>query len=288
VNRSLDPGLVAAAYVAACRAEIDALKPGNVHIFADGHGMTAAQMLRSAEASAGPLSRPGASVGARVRAAVDATLAEVKANTNLGIVLLAAPLARAADLAGDPRSALSRVLASLDVAEAVEVFAAIRHANPGGLGRSDRHDVSAMPIISLREAMATAADRDRIARAYVTDYDDVFEVGLPALAAARGRKLDAAWCTTAVYLAYLTRFPDTHIARKFGVAKAEQVRRQSFALLRRIELGPSAFEALLAFDGELKSEGINPGTSADFTVATLFADALIQQARHRQTLAGPE
>jgi triphosphoribosyl-dephospho-CoA synthase len=280
--------LVATAYVAACRAEIDALKPGNVHIFADGHRMTAAQMLRSAEVSAGPLSQPGASVGARVRAAVEATLAEVKANTNLGIVLLAAPLAKAADLAGDIRSALSRVLASLDVAEAVEVFAAIRHANPGGLGRSERHDVSAAPAISLREAMATAAHRDRIARAYVTDYDDVFEVGLPALVAARGQELSTAWCTTAVYLAYLTRFPDTHIVRKYGLAKAEEVRRQSLALMHRIQLGPSAFKPLLAFDGELKSEGINPGTSADFTVATLFADALIRRARHPQTLAGPE
>jgi triphosphoribosyl-dephospho-CoA synthase len=31
---------------------------------------------------------------------------------------------------------------------------------------------------------------------------------------------------------------------------------------------------LLTWDGELKSRGINPGTSADLTVATVFASSL--------------
>ena len=34
---------IAAAFVAACRDELDAPKPGNVHVFADGHRMTAAE-----------------------------------------------------------------------------------------------------------------------------------------------------------------------------------------------------------------------------------------------------
>ncbi len=33
-------------------------------------------------------------------------------------------------------------------------------------------------------------------------------------------------------------------------------------------------DGLLNWDGELKSRGINPGTSADLTVATLFASSL--------------
>ncbi|MGB5800315.1 MAG: triphosphoribosyl-dephospho-CoA synthase, partial [Mesorhizobium sp.] len=44
--------LLTEAYEAACRAEIEALKPGNVHVFADGHRMSADQFLRSAEVSA--------------------------------------------------------------------------------------------------------------------------------------------------------------------------------------------------------------------------------------------
>ena len=62
-----------------------------------------------------------------------------------------------------------------------DVFSAIAAANPGGLGRAPRHDVNAPALATLREAMAEAAERDRIARQYVTAYDDVFSLGLPAL-----------------------------------------------------------------------------------------------------------
>jgi len=40
--------------------------------------------------------------------------------------------------------------------------------------------------------------------------------------------------------------------------------------------GPQGLEPLLAFDAALKRDGLNPGTSADFTVATLFCDVLSQ------------
>ena len=63
--------------------------------------------------------------------------------------------------------------------------------------------------------MAEAADRDRIARQYVTAYEDIFSLGLPALAAARRRQSDPRWSTLAVYLTFLAAMPDTHILRKF-------------------------------------------------------------------------
>lgn len=274
-GKSQAPSPIARAYIAACRAEIEALKPGNVHAFGDGHGMSITDFFTSAEVSAPALAQPGAPVGRRVRGAVAATIAAVGCNTNLGILLLAAPLAAAAERGGDLGLNLARVLQALDEADAADVYAAIRLANPGGLGRADEHDVSEPPHATLRQAMAAASERDRIARAYVTGFADLFEVGLPALAEARGRCLDAAWCGTSVYFAYLTRFPDTHIVRKYGLACAEGVRSRAAALLRSVELGPPAFARLLAFDAELKREKLNPGTSADFTVATLFADALL-------------
>jgi triphosphoribosyl-dephospho-CoA synthase len=269
---------VAAAYVEACLAELDALKPGNVHRFAPGHRMEVEDFVLSAEASAAPIAAKGARVGTRVRAAVDATLKAVGQNTNLGIILLCAPLAAAAE-APDAglRPALSRVLDSLDRADAADVFAAIAAANPGGLGRPPRHDVNAPALVTLREAMGEAADRDRIARQYVTAYDDVFALGLPALAAAGRRKSEARWSTLAVYLTFLAAIPDTHVARKFGLSVAEAVRREaarwrdSFMAARDPE-GMS--DELLAWDASLKARGINPGTSADLTVATLFASRL--------------
>ncbi len=265
---------IATAYIGACLAEIEALKPGNVHVFADGHQMTVADFVRSATLSAAPLTRRGASVGARIRGAVEATLGAVGCNTNLGIVLLAAPLAVAAEAGRNIRAHLATVLDRLDESDAADAFAAIRLAGPGGLGSADEYDVSGPPGVALGVAMAAASARDRIAMAYATRFDDVFEVGLPALARARARGLEERWCTSAVYLEYLTRFPDTHVARKFGPGRAEEVRRQAATLLQRIDLGEVAVAPLLAFDADLKREGLNPGTSADFTVATLFVDRL--------------
>jgi triphosphoribosyl-dephospho-CoA synthase len=267
----LAPAQVAGLYRAACLAELDALKVGNVHAYAAGHRMEVADFARSAEVSAGGLARPGAAVGARVLAGVAATREAVGQNTNLGILLLCAPLARAAE-AG---LSLAAVLDGLDPADARDVFAAIRLASPGGLGQADRYDVTAeAEPPPLPAAMAEAASRDRIARAYVTGFEDIRRVGLPTLEEAQADGLDAPWCASAVHLAYLAAFPDSHVLRKHGAATAEAIRAQAAALRASLDMAMRPLPPLLAFDAELKERGINPGTSADFTVATLFWQSL--------------
>src|SRR6202042_381225 len=78
----------------------------------------------------------GARVGSRIREAVDATLKAVGQNTNLGIILLCAPLAAAAEVPEVAlRVALATVLDGLNRTDTADVFAAIVAANPGGLGR---------------------------------------------------------------------------------------------------------------------------------------------------------
>ncbi|WP_019903816.1 triphosphoribosyl-dephospho-CoA synthase [Methylobacterium sp. 77] len=270
----LSPDAIAEAYRASCLAELDALKPGNVHVFGDGHRMAVADFVTSAAVSAPHLAAPGARVGRRVLAAMEATLHAVGQNTNLGILLLCAPLALAADRGGTWREALLQVLDTLDPADAADVFAAIRAANPGGLGKAERHDVTGTEApASLSAAMAEAAPRDRIARAYVTGFADLFTIGLPALSAARAKGLAPPWSTTAVFLAYLGSVPDSHVARKHGTERAEALRLEAEALLA-LDLSVPPISELLARDRSWKAENLNPGTSADMTVATLFADRL--------------
>lgn len=266
----LAPAEIATLYEAACLAELDALKPGNVHAYAAGHRMAVADFVASAEVSSPALAREGAGVGERVRDAMAATMDAVGQNTNLGILLLCAPLAVAAER-GVP---VATILANLTPADSGGVFAAIRLANPGGLGRAGRHDVAQTAPESLLVAMAEAAPRDRIARAYTDGLTDLFRVGLVALAAARAQKLDPIWCTTAVHLAYLTAFPDSHVARKHGAERAASVHLEATGTLAGLDLRTRPVDRLLALDGAWKAAGINPGTSADFTVATLFCDAL--------------
>lgn len=266
----LDAALIGTLYRAACLAELDALKPGNVHAYAPGHRMVLADFVTSADVSAPPLARAGAGVGARVRDGVAATVAAVGQNTNLGILLLCAPLA----VAAEENRTVAAVLDRLDGADSEAVFAGIRRASPGGLGAAARHDIADAAPGALRDAMAEAADRDRIARAYVTGFADVPAIGLAALREARAAGLDPTWCTTAIHLAFLRAVPDSHVARKHGAAAAEGVRREVEAALAGIDLAARPVDALLALDASLKARSINPGTSADFTVATLFWDAL--------------
>lgn len=269
---------IAAAFKAACVAELHALKPGNVHVFAAGHRMTAEQFVRSAEATASPLSAPGARVGRRILDAVEATFDAVGANTNLGIILLCAPLAAAAERwPTGLRKALADVLNALDIEDASLAFRAITRASPAGLGRVEHNDVSEPARVTLRQAMTEAAHRDRVARQYATDYADIFGHGLPALASARARAWDQQSAVLAVYLAFLAAFPDSHVVRKYGTAVAEDVRRTAIsfhAALRSLRDVANLERELLAWDAELKAHNINPGTSADLTVATLFADQL--------------
>src|SRR5579875_931991 len=95
----------------ACAEELEAPKPGNVGAHGAGHGMTAEDFLRSAAAAAPHVCAAGASLGTRIFDAVAATRGVVGQNTNLGIVLLCAPLAKAAETAdSDLRSTLVGVL----------------------------------------------------------------------------------------------------------------------------------------------------------------------------------
>ncbi len=269
---------VAAAFIWACRAELDAPKPGNVHVFAAGHRMTADQFVASADAAAPSLSAKGTRVGARILGAVEATFAAIGANTNLGIILLCAPLAAAADAdRTDMRASLVNVLKNLDIEDAVLAFRAIARAAPAGLGRSTRYDVFEQATVSLLQAMVEAADRDRVAGQYATGFADIFDLGVPLFEAAARQHADRKWATLTTYLGFLSAFPDSHIVRKYDAQTAEQVRRTAATHLASLQAATHPAELLpelLAWDAALKAAGLNPGTSADLTVATLFAHRL--------------
>ena len=265
------------AYVDACLDELAALKPGNVHRHAAGHGMSVEDFRVSARVSAMPLAVAGSSVGSRILGAVRATQEAVGCNTNLGIVLLAAPLLAAAEAAPADglRPSLARVLAGLTIADAAAAYEAIRLASPAGLGRVAEQDAAADPSIDLRGAMALAAERDLIARQYVTDYAAVFDIGVARLGIETARGTAREWAISHVHMDFLAAFPDSHIARKHGAEAAETVRAEAAAVVATLahsdENGQHA--ALLELDRSLKERGFNPGTTADLTVASLLAFA---------------
>ena len=85
------------------------------------------------------------------------------------------------------------------------------------------------------------------------------------------------WATLAAYLAFLAAAPDTHIVRKHGPEAAAEVREIAGRFAARLQAADDAAALagdLLAWDAALKARAINPGTSADLTVGTLFAHRL--------------
>jgi triphosphoribosyl-dephospho-CoA synthase len=241
--------------------------------------MTVADFEASAVASAEAMVDPRLCVGTRIYRAVRQSRAVTGCNTNLGIVLLCAPLAEAA-LHGRGRELqrrLIRVLRKLDRKDASYAFRAICLSHPGGLGDAPRHDVRRPARVTLLTAMVHARRRDAIARQYASGYSAIFRIGIPCLQQASMRWGEGTWAVSATYLSFLAALSDSHVRRKFGLHKARTLSTCAGVLHRRLmrAADPSTLEsALLRFDAELKAEEINPGTSADLTVATLFAAAL--------------
>jgi triphosphoribosyl-dephospho-CoA synthase len=250
---------VAAAAQLACVLEVGAEKPGNITPSHDFEDTTYEDMVRCAIAI-GPELVVDRGVGETVLAIVETSPAA--ANTNLGIALLLAPLAKAALQPGPLRERLREVLR--DLGDARAAYAAIRLAGAGGLDEPVEHDVRAEPDLGLREAMMAAAERDSVASEYVTDFALTFEVGLPAL---RDLTREA---IVELHLRLLAHTPDTLIARKAGAAAAEQVSAGARDVL-------AGRRTLASFDASLRTDGnrLNPGTTADLVTATVFV-ALVE------------
>ncbi len=280
-----------AAFMRACELDVAVRKPGNVSLASAGHGMRAEMFIASARAAAGPLFRPGARVGERIEQAVAATWAVAGCNTNLGILLLCAPVAQAVERCPDAstpaalQEAIGAVLADLDLADAEAAFRAIARAHPGGLGTAPSQDVRHPPSIDLRAAMALAAPRDSIARQYRDGFADLFGPGLAALGAgfspttpppAGTPDRTEAAAVQRLYLSLLGRFADSHIVRIHGEAVAHIVMTAAQAWLAHAPGGREldADPAYADWDEALKAERINPGTTADLTVATLLIAGL--------------
>ena len=269
------PGAVASSIALACVLEVSASKPGNITPAHDFTNTTYADMVRSALVLGTVFTEERVrrrSVGELIADGVDATARVAGANTNLGIVLLFAPLARAAvTRQADEalRAAVERILYELDAEDATAAFAAIVRASPGGLGTAPEHDVRAPAQVSLREAMAAAAHRDSIASEYATGYAIVFDAGLPLLEAALSRGAATLHAIVSLHVGLLAAYPDSLIARKAGERVAQAVSAAAQAVL-------TGTTSLAEFDASLRADGnrLNPGTTADLVAATLLAALL--------------
>ena len=257
----------------ACLLEATARKPGNVHRTAEYDDALYIDFVLSAVVVGAVLTRAvDVPVGEVVLECVRRTRETVGTNTNLGIVLLLAPLA-AVPTSCVLRDGLLQVLSRLTVNDASAVYEAIRLINPGGLGSSPQQDVWNEPNQTLLEVMQIARSRDLIARQYSNGFKDVFDDGVPTLARSFESGTDWERAIVRCHLELMLRHPDTLISRKCGEAEAK--RASQFAGNVLAAGWPETDRSLRIFnefDMWLRATGHqrNPGATADLVVASLF------------------
>jgi triphosphoribosyl-dephospho-CoA synthase len=258
----------------ACVLEATAPKPGNVHPQASFTDLTYEDFVVSAGAVAPILARTSElGIGSAILKAVAATQKAVGRNTNLGIILLLAPLA-----AVPPGVRLAEgihpVLAGLTRSDAELAYQGIRLANPGGMGEVGDQDIHRSPDATLREVMRLAADRDVIARQYVDDFSLILEFGLSKLRRIHNFRQDWEHAIVDLQLEILSAYPDSLVIRKCDAETAAEVSHRARTVLEASRSGSDGRQtALKQFDEWLRSDGNrrNPGTTADLIAAILFA-----------------
>ncbi len=274
---TLNPDKVSLAAQLACLLEVSADKPGNVTPFADFTDTRYTDFLASS-VILGQVLRKAATraTGTLVLDAVRQTKRLIDRNTNLGIALLFAPLAKAALRKGrrSLRSSLHSVLAALTPYDGQRIYEAIRLAEPGGLGQADQLDVRATHgRVPLLEAMRAAADRDSIAREYVTDFEITFTIGALTLERSLQELGDPEASVIQTYLTILSRVPDSLVARKCGAREAAGISREAGKILAIGGVSTEqGWRRLRRWDVALRKDGnrLNPGTTADLTASALF------------------
>lgn len=273
----MDRESLEAAVMVSFVGEIEAFKPGNVSVYAEGHDMTVKDFLRSAEVSTPLLCNAEASLGQRVLESVQATQKAVGCNTNLGMLLLFAPIIMAAESSfkneNGLRHNIESVLNRLTDEDAAQVYNAIRIANPGGLGKVESEDVNDAPQCSLVNAMQLASHRDFVALQYANNFKDVFEIGFSTIKSFEKLWNSVKWSTVSCYLMFMSSISDSHIQRKYGVKTAEKIKIKSEVIAESFFSASdpeTQLNMIKGFDEELKTENYNPGTCADLTAASLL------------------
>ena len=264
------------AYQRACEIELQAFKPGNVSVYSPAHDMTVEDFILSAAISADSVSNPAYSLGEKIYYAVKATREAVGCNTNLGIILLAAPLMQAywqRQTGQSLRDSLMVVLANTTLQDAEWAFKAITLAAPGGLGKSEQQDVNQAPEVTLLEAMQIASPKDRIALQYSNGFKDIFDFSVLQYNRAFVLSGESSRAALSIFAELLAKFPDSHIERKFGSQYSEWIAVEMASLSEALNNAGTLDELmpmLHRLDQTFKAKRINPGTTADLTVATLL------------------
>ena len=263
------------AYLFSCKKDIELIKPGNVNLLSSHKDTKAQDYLDSAILSSKELFNQNYSLGKRILESVNVTRSQVNVNTNLGIILLCAPVIQSyIDFNNlDLREGIKKTLSTTSIKDTHDLCAAINISSPGGLGDSDMYDTASYPNASIKQIMNYSQEYDRISYQYSHNFSDIFDFIIPKLEFLNQRYESLDISLSLLFIEILAKIPDSHISRKFGDKIAKKTSNNAHDLLKILdrEHDPDYLaKALNNLDYEYKKKGINPGTTADLLVASLM------------------
>ncbi|NYT01055.1 MAG: triphosphoribosyl-dephospho-CoA synthase [Methanocellales archaeon] len=251
-------------------------KPGNVdrdHDFDD----TKYEHFLASAISAGPIFERVAiakkDVGYSIRELVEESARwQSGGNTHFGAFLLLAPLVMAAG--NDDVKSVTSVVQDTSVEDAVELYKAfqridVRVGSVKELSIDDPNSVNEIKRreLTLYDLMKISSKYDAISHEWIGGFLRTFR-GASVLEGKLG-KMSVNDAIIFTYLKLLSERPDTLVQSKFGTEKAMQVSEKASRLIKNWDL-----DAIRDFDEELILERVNPGSTADIVIGSLFVALL--------------
>lgn len=292
----------------ACIFEATAAKPGNVNRGNDFHDTSLVDFLVSAAAITPVFLRAAEKpTSLLVLESVEATRKVTSVNTNLGIILLLAPLAKSflrnkesiLDSPSEFQTALIQwqagmiaLLKDLDPQQADRICDAIALANPGGLGSKREGDVNqGSGGRTVLQLMKLAEKDDTIALQYTTGFQIIFQDVAPTIQLFLVNGFPLQIAIIATHLLTLSKYPDSLIARKNGSHLANSISVRATKICQQwlsqpfhsydqfAETQEEFWKEVKEFDFFLRSDENrrNPGTTADLIAAGLFVLLCLDQ-----------
>jgi len=271
-----DPDFIAGCAELAMLLEVSATpKPGNVDRTHDFEDVTYEHFLASAVGTF-PVFKKAASerhqIGGLILNAVQASSTWQNAgNCHFGAILLLIPLCAAARVSctiSELKTNIVRVVKDTSSEDAIQFYESFRSVTVrvGEHHYLDVNDASSLQIIqrqnlTLWDVMQVSSPNDTIAKEWTEGFPRTF-YGAELMTHYVESGLSIKNSIVHLFLRLLSEFPDTLIAKKFSSDVALEVSAKAAQVLKEGNADQ--------FDNELVARHVNPGTTADLVIGSLF------------------
>lgn len=224
-------------------------------------------------------------IGDAILQSIKTTNKLVNTNTNLGISMLMIPISAGCGALENETSIYNLpkmvdiIMKNTRSEDAVALTKAILLSKAGGLeNKTSDYDVNNKNTIeeiitnniNLYDLFKISSKYDKISYELINGLPVISEIGYPTYCKYEEEysKNDV---TLETYLTLLSKVPDTLISRKYGDEVAEDVTKRAKDILKNTEIATKErIKEMKEFDKYLRKNKYNPGTTADFTAASLF------------------